>query len=133
MTARKRPPAVLVDEDPGNVHLRSSSIMGRAGVITLCGWTDVAHSVKRGPAATCGRCLSVLVMCQEMAPPAPLPRAVRELLRDVVKLDYDEESPFTRMVDGWAVPSLDAMALRAARILGTTPAAIIARARKVRK
>lgn len=64
---------------------------------------------------------------------APLPRAVRELLRDVVKLDYDEESPFTRMVDGWVVPSLDAMAKRAARILGTTPAAIVARARKVRK
>lgn len=63
----------------------------------------------------------------------PLPRAVRELLRDVVKLDYDEESPFTRTVDGWVVPSLDAMAQRAAKLLGTTPAAIVARARKVRK
>ena len=63
----------------------------------------------------------------------PLPRAVRELLRDVVKLDYDEESPFTRTVDGWVVPSLDAMAQRAAKLLGTTPAAIVARARKVSK
>lgn len=117
MTARKRPPAVLVDEDPGNVHLRSSSIMGRAGVITLCGWTDVAHSVKRGPAATCGRCLSVLVMCQEMAPPAPLPRAVRELLRDVVL--YTSHYP--------------SIVKRAARLLGSSENAIVARARKVRK
>lgn len=119
MTARKRPPAVLVDEDPGNVHLRSSSIMGRAGVITLCGWTDVAHSVKRGPAATCGRCLSVLVMCQEMAPPAPLPRAVRELLRDVVQTHDD--------ACGGDVKGSD-MSTLAAR-----SRALVARARKVRK
>lgn len=129
MTARKRPPAVLVDEDPGNVHLRSSSIMGRAGVITLCGWTDVAHSVKRGPAATCGRCLSVLVMCQEMAPPAPLPRAVRELLRDVVLLDRERQATLTPFSE--FVPM--SVSQRAAKLLGTTPAAIIARARKVRK
>lgn len=59
-----------------------------------------------------------------------LPRAVRELLRDVVLLDNDDEDPWTPGAASFVVPSLDAMAKRAARILGTTPGDIVAEARK---
>ena len=58
----------------------------------------------------------------------PLPRAVRELLRDVV-LYWGTSGDLDR--EGKMQP--DQQVKRAARILGTTPAAIVARARKVRK
>lgn len=62
----------------------------------------------------------------------PLPRAVRELLRDVVLARSNqvaayqdlETMPLARTT--WP----DALMKRAAKILGTTPAAIVARARK---
>lgn len=52
---------------------------------------------------------------------APLPRAVRELLRDVASLVYTSAHPFDDMCKLGAL---------AARILGTTPADIVAKARK---
>lgn len=59
----------------------------------------------------------------------PLPRAVRELLRDVVLLDRERQATLTPFSE--FVPM--SLSQRAARILGTTPGAIVARARKVRK
>ena len=60
---------------------------------------------------------------------APLPRAVRELLRDVVLLDRERQATLTPFSE--FVPM--SVSQRAAKLLGTTPAAIVARARKVRK
>ena len=60
---------------------------------------------------------------------APLPRAVRELLRDVVLMDRERQATLTPFSE--FVPM--SVSQRAARILGTTPGAIVARARKVRK
>lgn len=51
-----------------------------------------------------------------------LPRAVRELLRFVAKLDGYTIAPVGA--------SLSPIAQKAARILGTTPTAIVAKARK---
>lgn len=68
----------------------------------------------------------------------PLPRAVRELLRDVVLADHldnaTNDPKDAPLVAVWlASDGMLGCARRAARILGTTPAAIVARARKVRK
>ena len=69
---------------------------------------------------------------------APLPRAVRELLRDVVLADYldnaTNDPKDAPLVAVWlASDGMLGCARRAAKLLGTTPAAIVARARKVRK
>lgn len=59
-----------------------------------------------------------------------LPRAARELLREIVLLDSDESNPFDGGRPTYEVPSLDDMAKRAVKVLGTTRDVVLRRAQR---
>lgn len=70
------------------------------------------------------------VVCKPRVKPA---RSIAALLRDIILLDGDESNPFDASAPPYVVPSLDAMAVRAARVLGTTREAVRKRARVAAK
>jgi len=55
-------------------------------------------------------------------------RDIRAILRDIILLDGDESNPFGGGEPLYRVPPLDAMAAKAARILGTSREAVKKRA-----